>query len=99
MLEQVIINLLKNALDAVSTSSFKTIKFDTSVNEKFVQIKITDNSRGIAPMIWIRSLFHSSQHIKVGQVSASRSHAKSCTGMEVQLKLDRPKMSGLPLRS
>lgn len=47
MLSQVIINLIKNAQQALDEQSEKTIRMEVCTNEKHVFIKVTDNGPGI----------------------------------------------------
>jgi two-component system, NtrC family, C4-dicarboxylate transport sensor histidine kinase DctB len=47
--EQVLVNVLQNALDALEGRSGALVRLDVTVQGQFVQITVTDNGPGIAP--------------------------------------------------
>jgi len=49
LLQQVLVNLVKNAKEALKTNSFKKIKLEAYKKDQVVVIKITDNGRGMSP--------------------------------------------------
>ncbi|KYG74752.1 histidine kinase/DNA gyrase B/HSP90-like ATPase [Roseivirga ehrenbergii] len=49
LIEQVLINILKNALEVVENKENAKVKLETSVNEGLVTVSISDNGAGITP--------------------------------------------------
>ncbi len=49
LIEQVLINLLRNSINALSDQNFRSIKIDVTRNDAHCVISVSDNGRGIAP--------------------------------------------------
>ena len=50
-IEQVLVNLINNSVDAISSQSDKWIRVDSKVIGSFIEISVTDSGKGIAPEV------------------------------------------------
>lgn len=47
MIEQVIINLIRNSIDALTNTNWPELRFETETDGVFITLSVTDNGRGI----------------------------------------------------
>ena len=62
-LEQVVLNLVTNALDAMATSANKTLTITLSINEVEATLKVTDTGHGIADPSSVFEPFYSTKDL------------------------------------
>ena len=69
MIEQVLINLLKNAVEACCDSESPEIRVEAFRQDGMPVITVSDNGSGLFPRLWIKFLFLSLLRNKEDRVS------------------------------